>query len=209
MTASYRGWSGRLIVGALWPQCKTMLFALSLCCAPDAGRAADWDLARLAALVSEAGPGTYRFAEERYLQYLTEPLRLEGTLSYNQQGQLIRRVTSPRPEQAVIEGNLVTIQINKFDPPVRVLLSEQPVLNALILALRATLTGDLPMLNENFKTQLMGSEQAWALSLTPDCRDLRQSVEGVRIEGRSNEIRTIEIVEANGDRSVITIRSRL
>ncbi|MDJ0608484.1 MAG: hypothetical protein QNJ67_05865 [Kiloniellales bacterium] len=209
MTASHQGWGGRPPLGALWPQCKGVLFVLLLCCVPDAGRAADWNLTRLAELVSEAGPGTYRFAEERYLQYLTEPLRLEGTLSYTQQGQLVRRVTSPRLEQAIIEGNLVTIQMNKVDPPVRVLLSEQPVLNALILALRATLTGDLPMLNETFKTQLTGSEQAWALRLIPDSNDLRQAVDGVTIEGRSNEIRSIEIVEANGDRSVITIRSRL
>ena len=209
MTASHPGWTGRSPVGALWPQCKAALLALLLCCVPDAGRAADWNLARLAELASAAGPGTYRFAEERYLQYLTEPLRLEGTLSYTQEGQLVRRVTSPRPEQAVIDGNLVTIHINKMDPPVRVLLSEQPVLNALILALRATLTGDLAMLKENFKTQLMGSEQAWSLRLIPDSNDLRQSVDGVLIEGRANEIRTIEIVEANGDRTVITIRSRL
>ena len=209
MTASHRGWSGRPPVGALSPQCRGMLLALLLCCVPDAGRAADWNLARLAALASAAGPGTYRFAEERYLGSLTEPLRLEGTLSYTQDGQLVRRVTSPRPEQAVIEGNLVTLQLNKVDPPVRVLLSEQPVLNALILALRATLTGDLLMLKENFKTELTGSEQAWALRLIPDSNDLRQAVDGVMIEGRANEIQTIEIVEADGDRTVITIRSRL
>lgn len=176
---------------------------------PLSAHAAAWDLARLAEVISGAGFGTYRFAEERHLQFLTEPLHLEGTLSYTAEGKLVRRVTSPRPEQAVIDGNLLSIETNKVDPPVRVLLSDQPVLNALVVALRATLTGDVPLLIDHYEADLSGLEASWSLNLTPRAASLRAAVEEIRLQGSAHEIRTIEILETNGDRSVITISGKI
>lgn len=177
--------------------------------APPVLRAATWDLARLAEAIAEAGFGTYRFTEERHLQVLTEPLHLEGTLSYTAGGQLVRRVTRPRQELAVIDGNLLSIKTNKADPPVRVLLSDQPVLNALVIALRATLMGDVPLLIANYVADLSGQEGGWSLHLTPRTEGIRIAVQEIRLEGSEHQIRTIEILETTGDRSVITISSKI
>lgn len=185
-----------------------MIFALAVF-VPQAPLAAAWDLARLAEVLAGAGFGTYRFSEERYLQVLTEPLHLEGTLSYIEGGLLVRRVTSPRPEIAVIDGNLLSIKTNKADPPIRVLLSDQPVLNALVVALRATLTGDVRLLADHYDADLFGREGDWSLHLTPRAEGIRVAVQEIRLEGSAHQIRTIEILEISGDRSVITISSKI
>ncbi len=187
------------------PRLALLLVLAALTLIPRMALGGNWDLAKLAEELSAAGPGTYRFLEERHLQVLTEPVRLEGRLSYEAGGRLIREVTRPRRERAVIEGNLLSIEANKVDPPVRILLSGQPVLSALVVALRATLQGDLALLQETYESELSGGSAAWSLRLEPKDADLRATVSALHLRGVESRIASIEVLETSGDRTVITL----
>lgn len=168
-----------------------------------------WSLSRLTAALAQDVGSTVRFSEERQLQYLTEPLFLEGTLTFKPPGYLERQVVQPKWQRMIIDGDLVTIEENWKDPPIRVLLSDYPALEAFVSALRSILAGDQRSLERTYATALEGTEDAWLLSLTPRPQQLRDAVSEVRITGAGGNIQSIEVMEAGGDRSIITIHGKI
>ncbi len=139
---------------------------------------------------------------------MTEPLFLEGTLSYAPPGRLEKLVLRPKWERMIVDGDLLTIEHSPDKPPIRVLLSDHPTLAALITALRAVLAGDQGALEHIYATALEGTEDSWLLRLTPRSRKLREAVSEVHIAGSASRIGTIEIREAGGDRSIFTISGK-
>lgn len=162
-------------------------------------------MTELIAELAQNSGSTVRFSEERRLQYLTEPLFAKGTLSFTPPGRLERQVLSPGRERMTVEGDLLTIEANPKDPPVRVLLSDYPALEAFITALRALLAGDRPTLEHIYAIALAGTEASWRLRLIPKSEQLRDKVREIHISGRAGAIRSIEVIEAGGDRSITTI----
>jgi len=168
-----------------------------------------WSLSRLTAALAQDVGSTVRFSEERQLQYLTEPLFLEGTLTFKPPGYLERQVVQPKWQRMIIDGDLVSIEENWKDPPIRVLLSDYPALEAFVAALRSILAGDQRSLERTYATALEGTEDAWLLSLTPRPQHLRDAVSEVRITGAGGNIQSIEIMESEGDRTIITIHGKI
>ncbi|MND02960.1 hypothetical protein D3C83_225530 [compost metagenome] len=56
-----------------------------------------------------------------------------------------------------------------------------------------------------YRIGLEGSDDQWRLLLAPSEPKMQAMVREIRISGSMNRIRTIEILEAEGDRSVMTI----
>lgn len=162
-------------------------------------------LDRLMDLVRQTEPSAVAFTERRLLQYLTEPILLEGTLSFSPPDRLAREVHRPKRETMVIEGDLLTLRSNWKDPPTRVLLADFPGLDALVTALRSVLAGDAATLERVYEVELDGEEGAWTVTLTPRAADLRSVVRSVVLEGSGASVGAVEVWEAGGDRSVITI----
>lgn len=173
--------------------------------APCSAQDAAWSLSRLGAGLARDTPSVVRFSEERLLNYLSEPLLLEGTLSFDPPERLEKQVLRPKKEKITVDGNLVTFETNPKDPPVRVLLSDYPALEAFITALRAALSGDIETLGDIYAIVLDGTEESWSLRLTPRSEALKQAVSEVRMSGSAGRITSIEILETGGDRSIITI----
>lgn len=185
-----------------------LILILATAVAP-AVAASSWTLAQLTALLARQDAATYRYAEERQLQVLTKPLQLRGTLSFEPGGRLEMQVLAPKKERIVIDGKLVSIEANKADPPTRLLLADYPALNSLVTALRSTLSGDHDSLAALYETELAGGQSDWSLKLTPRGKAQRAAVERIQIRGQAGEIGSIEILEADGDRAIITILGQL
>ena len=60
-------------------------------------------------------------------------------------------------------------------------------------------------LNRFYRASVGGSEEQWRLSLKPVDLKMQSVVQVIRIGGSHNRVRTIEIFETQGDRSVMTI----
>jgi hypothetical protein len=182
---------------------------LALVPASGPAREAPWNLPALLAALAQPKALTVRFSEQRHLQYLTEPLRLEGTLSFDPPDRLEKHVLRPKRERMTVEGELITVETNPRDPRVRFFLSDYPALGAFVAALRATLNGDAETLERIFLPAMDGTEDSWSLRLTPRMPEVRGTVSEIRIGGSAGRITSIDILEAGGDRSIIAIHEEI
>ena len=86
-------------------------------------------------------------------------------------------------------------------------LREHPVLRAFVESYRGTLAGDLETLSRHFELELGGHMDAWQLRLTPRNLELAEYLSAVVLRGREGTVTSVETLEANGDRSVMTLES--
>ena len=162
-----------------------------------------WGLIQLMSSFAEIRESRARFTEEKQLSMLTEPLRLSGTLRYVRPNQLEKSVTLPHSESLRVDGDRIEWQREKRT---RVLsLRSQPQIWALVDSIRATLAGDLPRLELHYVVKFEGEKNQWKILLTPRDPSLAKFIELIRLDGKSNHLRRVEIVEANNDRSVLLI----
>ena len=84
-------------------------------------------------------------------------------------------------------------------------LGDYPAIRAFVESIRGTLAGDLAALRRYYRVELDGTWSDWRLHLLPSDPQMAELVLKVLIGGAGGEVRRIEILEASGDRSVMTI----
>lgn len=146
-----------------------------------------------------------KFVERKHLAMLNAPLDSSGTLAYTAPGRLEKFTLLPKPETLVLEQDKLTIEYKERNQRRTLALQEYPVVWAFVEAIRSTLAGDLPTLRRFYRVSLDGSEDKWRLSLKPAETATQTLVKEIYISGSRNRVRTIEILEAEGDRSLMTI----
>ena len=72
-------------------------------------------------------------------------------------------------------------------------------------AIRDTLAGNEAGLEKVFKVGFSGTREEWQLELVPLDREAARKIKQVEIEGAGDVIRSVEILQADGDRSVMTL----
>src|SRR5450759_5396544 len=146
-----------------------------------------------------------KFVERKYLSMLNAPLEFSGILIYTAPGRLEKYTLLPKPESLVLEHDKLTMENKGRNQRRTLVLQDYPVIWAFIESIRSTLAGDLQTLNRFYRASLEGSEDKWRLSLKPAEPTMQTVVKEIHIGGSRNRVRTIEIIEAEGDRSVMTI----
>ncbi|MFP5419316.1 MAG: LolA-related protein [Gammaproteobacteria bacterium] len=179
------------------------LLGLALFCISPPSLAADWGLPQLMSGFAGVEESRARFQEEKHLAMLTEPLQLSGTLRYVRPSQIEKQVTQPYVESLRI--NQDRLEWTAQGRTRTLSLRSQPQIWALVESLRATLAGDLPALQRHYTVKLDGSRAKWKITLEPRYDDLSQFIQEIRLQGRDNLLRQVEIVEASGGRSLMRI----
>ena len=146
-----------------------------------------------------------KFVERKYLAMLTAPLDSSGTLVYTAPGRIEKNTVTPKPERLVLDQDTLTVEYPERGQRRVLALQNYPAVWAFVESIRSTLAGDLQTLNRFYRASVAGSEEQWRLSLKPVDGKMQSVVQEIRIEGRRDRVRTIEIVEMQGDRSVMTI----
>ena len=82
---------------------------------------------------------------------------------------------------------------------------DYPALQAFIEAFRATLANDVITLRRFYRVTLQGDPQRWVLILRPVDDAVQELVESIRFSGERDQVRRIEILAPDGDRSVMVI----
>jgi outer membrane lipoprotein-sorting protein len=136
---------------------------------------------------------------------LNAPLESSGTLIYTAPGRLEKHTLVPRRESLVLERDRLTLENRERNQRRTFALQDQPVIWAFVESIRSTLAGDLATLSRFYQVTLDGSERQWRLTLKPVEPGMQNVVSEIRIDGSRNRVSTIEIIEAQGDRSVMTI----
>ena len=161
------------------------------------------DLDKLMGLLAQRQHGHVTFVEEHFLAVLDRPVESSGELLYDAPDHLEKRTLKPKPETVVLEHGVITAHRGRHTYVLN--LSDYPQIVPLIDSIRATLAGDRASLEHIFKVSFDGTLDRWKLLLLPSDSAVAKSVKQIRIEGAQDAIRSVEIQQADGDRSLLTI----
>lgn len=182
---------------------RRVLALLGACAALLASPAHAFGLGELMTLLAQVRSGEARFTEQRTVQGLQSPLLSSGTLSFAAPDRFTRRTLEPRPESMVVEGNMVTLTRNGRSRTL--VLDAIPEVEAIVEAVRGTLTGNAGSLQAHFRTAVAGSAEQWTLELRPIEPRLQALLASVQIVGRGSQLRSVEMRMADGDRSLMQV----
>ena len=143
------------------------------------------------------------FVEKKYLASLDRPLESSGELVYVAPSRLEKRTIRPKPEVLVIDGDTLTIERNGTKRSIS--LASFPEVSAFTESIRATLAGDLDALSRDYRVEVDGSPAQWRLTLLPSDPKIAALVSRVTVTGRDQRVEAIEVLQADGNRSVTTI----
>jgi hypothetical protein len=160
-------------------------------------------LDRLMNLLAQRKHGHVTFVEEHFLAVLDRPVESSGELFYDAPDRLEKQTLKPKPESLVLEHGVITAHRGRRTYTLN--LSDYPQIVPLIDSIRATLAGDRAALERIFKVTLEGDLEHWKLLLAPTDATVAKSVKQIRIEGARDAIQSVEIQQADGDRSMLTI----
>ena len=153
--------------------------------------------------LAHAKPTRATFHERKFMALLDKPVESTGELVFTPPARLEKRTTAPRAESVVVDGDLVTLDRAGRKQSLR--LREHPQIAVLIESIRSTLAGDLASLTKTYSIGLAGDSAQWRITLRPLDPALGTLVERLEIAGSQAQVRTVEIFQADGDRSVMTL----
>jgi hypothetical protein len=176
--------------------------AFAACMAP-VSYADEWDIDQLMRTLAQTRSGHASFIEKKSIAILEKPVESSGELFYTAPDRLEKRTLKPKAESMLLDHGTLTIEQKGKKHVLQ--LQSYPEIAAFIDSIRGTLAGDRKALERTYKLDLEGDEQNWTLTLLPLDAKMKKVVERIRITGGRNELRNIEINQADGDSSLMTI----
>ncbi|MFZ1641827.1 MAG: LolA-related protein [Candidatus Contendobacter sp.] len=184
-------WAGLLLL-AYWPL---------------AGAVADDALSQVMRSLAAVPAVEAAFREEKTLAALDAPLVATGVLYYRAPDFLRKQTLHPQPEDYEADGNWLTVETpdagrRQFD------LNGYPQLRPFVEAIRAAQAGDRAALERYYQLEFQGMPADWSLRLTPRDADAQRYVAAIVLRGQNGRIVSMETLEPNGDRGLMTITPR-
>lgn len=174
------------------------LMYISLCQAES-----DWDLDQLMQSLSTTKSGHAIFIEKKSIAILDKPVESSGELFYTAPDRLEKRTLKPKAESMVLDKDKLIVEQRGRKHVLS--LQSYPEIAAFIDSIRGTLAGDRKALERSYQLRLSGTQQDWNLGLLPLQDKMKKVVASINISGSGNTVETIEIKQADGDSSVMTI----
>ena len=165
--------------------------------------AADFDLASLMSTLAQARPGRATFHEIRYLSLLDRPVETNGELRFTPPAHFEKRTIGLDAETLIADRD--TVMIERGGQRRTLSLAQYPEIAVFVDSIRGTLAGDRALLEKTYQVTLTGRRAQWTLTLVPRAERLLRVVARIGIEGSQAQVRRIEIQQADGDRSIMTV----
>jgi outer membrane lipoprotein-sorting protein len=164
-----------------------------------------WGLPQLMQSLAQAQSSQGSFVERKHLAVLDVPLTSSGTMLFRAPDHLEKHTLAPREENLVLNQGVLTIDDKARNVKHTLVLQQYPAVWALVESIRSTLAGDQAMLERFYKVELKGNAAQWHMQLLPLEKRMRTMVSEIVIAGQGNRIHSIEMREANGDHSTMTL----
>jgi outer membrane lipoprotein-sorting protein len=182
---------------------RRALVALALMLISVGSHAAEWDIDQLMRGLAQIRSDHSSFVEKKFIAMLDKPVESSGELFYAAPDHLEKRTIKPKPESMLLDqGTLVVERGRQIH---RLQSQDYPELAAFIDSIRGTLAGDRKALERNYRLSLDGTVENWTLQLLPVDEKMQAVVKRIHIAGMRNAVRSIEITQADGDRSLMLI----
>lgn len=192
-------WISALPVGAMgW-----VLMSIILVSGARLALADDWDINHLMRSLALNKGGNATFIEKKFIAVLDAPVESSGELFYLAPDRLEKITVRPKAESLILDREVLIITRGAKTHTFR--LQNYPEIGAVVGSIRGTLAGDRIMLEQSYHLSLEGDEARWVLTLDPAARELVAIVRKIRIFGVGGVVHSIEMLQADGDRSVMSI----
>ena len=181
-------------------------FGVLLLCWPLTVGATDEALAEVMRLLAGVKSLQAEFREEKTLAMLQQPLIATGRLYYQAPAYWRKQTVQPQPEDYAADGEWLTVETvdgGKRDFN----LNGYPQLRPLVEAIRATQAGDRATLERYYRLEFQGTPAEWTLRLIPLDPTAATYIAAMVMRGRNERIVSVETLEPDGDRSLMTIDS--
>ena len=154
--------------------------------------------------LAERGPESARFVEKKYLAVLdNKPVESSGELRYLPPGRIEKKTLKPKAESLIVDGDQAVVERNGRRMTLR--LSAYPDIAPFVESIRGTLAGDRKSLERVYRLELTGDVERWTLVMLPSDEKLATIVQRIDVAGNRDQVRSIAILQGDGDRSVMTI----
>lgn len=167
--------------------------------------AADWNIDQLMQTLAQVRSSHAAFSETKNVALLDKPQISSGELIYKAPDYFEKRTLQPQAETLILNGD--TVLIARGQKHYLLKLADYPEIAAFTASLRGTLAGDRQMLQRSYALSLEGSKTHWKLQLLPTDSRIKNRIARILIRGANNELRSIEIIQTDGDSSITTIAS--
>ena len=166
---------------------------------------AAFDVAQLMNDLAKHKGGKAKFVEKKTISLLDKPVLSTGEMTYIAPAYLEKRTLTPKPEILILDKDMLSIERDKQKLSIN--LSNQPEALAFIDSIRGTLTGNRAALEKNYGLYLSGTSDKWVLTLLPSEPKIAALVLRIVVTGSKSQICSIEYLQADGDRSLMTIET--
>ncbi|PKO37938.1 MAG: acyltransferase [Betaproteobacteria bacterium HGW-Betaproteobacteria-6] len=164
---------------------------------------AAFDVGQLMNDLAKNKGGKARFTEKKYISLLDKPVVSSGEMSYTAPDQLEKRTLVPKVETLRLDKDILSIEREKQKLSIN--LANQPEALAFVDSIRGTLSGNRAALEKNYALHLSGNSDKWVLTLLPSDEKIAALVLRITVSGNKSLIRSIEYLQADGDRSVLNM----
>jgi outer membrane lipoprotein-sorting protein len=169
-------------------------------------QAAPQGIDQLMSSLAKHPQGAATFTEKKFISMLDQPVESSGELLFIAPARLEKRTLKPRPETMVLDGDTLTLERGSRKHVLQ--LKDYPEVAGMIESIRATLAGDRQALERVYHLALDGDKEHWTLTLTPLDPKVGAVIARIRMEGARDAVRSVEILQADGDSSLMTIEKR-
>ncbi|HTO06237.1 MAG TPA: outer membrane lipoprotein carrier protein LolA [Myxococcota bacterium] len=139
------------------------------------------------------------FHEVKTLKLLDAPLESRGTLYFAPPDRLARVTREPAETKLVLDGGRMSFRDAAGGSDVD--LSENPVARAFADNLMVLWRGDRAALESIYQLDFHADGSRWQLALSPRHSPLDQFLRSITLRGDGAEMREMEVLESDGDRT--------
>ena len=162
-----------------------------------------WGVDELMQSLAATRSGHASFVEVKSIAMLDKPVESSGELFYTAPDRLEKRTLKPKPESMLLDKDKLIVE--QRGKKRTLALQNYPEVAAFIDSIRGTLAGDRKALERTYTLDMAGEEKNWNLTLLPIEDKLKKVVAKISIAGSENVVQTIDILQADGDSSRMTI----
>lgn len=166
-------------------------------------QAAPLSIDQLMAGLARQPQGAATFTETKTIAMLEQPIESSGELLFVPPSRLEKRTLKPKAESMVLDGDTLTLTRGRRTHVLQ--LQDYPQVAGMVESIRATLAGDRMALERVYRLALSGDTERWTLTLTPLDAKVAKAIERIRMDGAKSRVRSIEILQADGDSALMTI----
>lgn len=160
-------------------------------------------LPELFSAIAAQSQNSVQYEERKHVSYLEQPLTSNGTLLYEPPDTIIRTQMYPDKTIFSVIGSEIAMQSGSRRKVLNI--DRVPMMQAFRQAMRGVLDGNLAMIADFASLTPKGTISEWEFELKPKNKALAKAVRNIIFRGQHGAITEIEINEANGDWSVMTL----